>query len=107
MLATQLLLAMTAAALPPSAMAATIKVSPRCAVREFRREFQHVAKPRRRRALGKRLARARREDRPGRRSPKTAREWPRRTPHKPPGAPRLLTLSDMEKYREKAVQKAA
>lgn len=107
LLATQLLLAMTAAALPPSAMAGTVKVSPRCAVREFRREFQHLAKPRRRRALGKRLAQAMREDRPGRRSPKAAREWPRRTPHKPPGAPRLLTMADMTKYREKAAQRAA
>jgi hypothetical protein len=105
LLATQLLLAMTAAALPPTAGPA--KVSPRGAVREFRREFQQIVKERRRPALGKRLAKAVREDRPGRRSPKAVREWPRRTPHKPPGAPRLLTMSDMGKYRETATRWAA
>jgi len=107
LLATQLLLAMTAAALSPSASASTAKVSPRCAVREFRREFQRVAKPRRRPALGKRLAEAVREDRPGRCSPKAAREWPRRTPHKPPGAPRLLTLENFKNIEKTAVQEAA
>jgi hypothetical protein len=107
LLATQLLLAMTAAALPPSATASRAKVSPRCAVREFRREFQQVAKPRRRPALGERLAQAVREARPGRCSPKAARDWPRRTPHKPPGAPRLLTLENSENIEKTAVQEAA
>jgi len=107
LLATQLLLAMTAAALPPAAMSDSAKVSPRRAVREFRREFQRLARPPRRPALGRRLAKAVREERPGRRSPKAVREWPRRTPHKPPGAPRLLTMADMEKYREKGAKMAA
>lgn len=107
LLATQLLLAMTAAALPPAAMSDSAKVSPRLAVREFRREFQRVAKLRRRPVLGKRLAKALREERPGRCSPKAVRDWPRRTPHKPPGAPRLLTMADMEKHQKKAAQRAA
>jgi hypothetical protein len=107
LLATQLLLVTTAAALPPAAMSDSAKVSPRRALREFRREFQRLARPPRRPALGRRLAKALREERLGRRSPKAVREWPRRTPHKPPGAPRLLTMADMEKYRKMPVQKAA
>ena len=105
LLASQLLLAMTAASLRPAATASMAKVSPRCAVREFRREFQHVAKPRRRRALGARLAKAVRAERANRRSPKAVRQWPRRTPHKPPGAPRILTLANLENTDRMAFQK--
>lgn len=104
LLATQLLLAMTAAALPPAATADSAKVSPRRAVQEFRREFQHVTRPRRRPPLARRLAQAVREKRPNRRSPKTAREWPRRTPHKPPGAPHFLRLANFKKIQRIAVQ---
>jgi hypothetical protein len=107
LLATQLLLVTTAARLPLAAMPDSVKVSPRRALREFRREFQQLARPLRRPSLGRRLAKAVREERPRRRSPKAVREWPRRTPHKPPGAPRLLTMADMEKHRKKAAKKAA
>lgn len=106
LLATQLLLAMTAAARPSAATPSTAKASPRLALREFRREFQRVAKPRRRPALGARLGQAVREQRLGRHSPKAARQWPRRTPHKPPGAPRLLTLANLETTDKTAFQKA-
>ena len=30
-------------------------------------------------------------------SPKASREWPRRKPHKPPGPPKLHTLTDEQK----------
>jgi hypothetical protein len=81
LLATQLLLSMTAAQLSPAATPDSAKISPRRALREFRREFQLVAQPVRRPALGRRLATAVREERPGRRSPKAvARVAP---PHPP------------------------
>ena len=103
LLATQLLLATTAAALPASTTPSTVKVSPRRAIREFRREFQHVAKPRRRPPLGKRLANAIRPQRLSRRSPKAARDWPRRTPHTPPKPPQILRLGKLKKPLENAL----
>jgi hypothetical protein len=30
-------------------------------------------------------------------SPKASREWPRREPHKPPGPPKIHTLTDEQK----------
>jgi Transposase DDE domain len=106
LLATQLLLAMTASALPAAANESN-KVSPRRAVREFRREFQRLIRPRRQRPLGHRLAQAVRDPRPGRSSPKAAREWPRRKPHKPPGAPHFLTMENLQVPRNHAVNAAA
>ena len=61
MLATQLLLAITAAALPRCSAEEAPKGSPRKAVLEFRKEFQHLAACRRQRQLGDRLSQASRE----------------------------------------------
>lgn len=103
LLATQLLLAMTAAALPASAQA---KASPRQAVREIRREFQKLVGRRRVPPLSHRLARAVREQRE-RRTPKSSREWPRRKPHKPPGAPQLLRTEKITNIEKPAAHRAA
>jgi hypothetical protein len=91
LLATQLLLAMAAESLPASTQA---KASPRQAVREIRREFQRLTGRRRVPLLSQRLARAVRERRE-RLTPKASREWPRRKPHKPPGAPQLLWIENV------------
>jgi len=96
MLAAQLLLAATAMELS-SARQSDVKVSPRRALREFRREFQYLVPRRRREALGQRLARAVREHRPQRTSPKATRVWPRRGPHEPPKPPKILTLDKLKK----------
>jgi len=103
LLATQLLLAMTADSLPASTDA---KVSPRRAVREIRREFQTLIGERRAPPLSKRLATAKRELR-SRTTPKASREWPRRQPHKPPGAPKILTMENSEKEAKTAARSAA
>ena len=96
MLAAQLLLATTAMELP-SAEQTDAKASPRQALREFRREFRYLVPWRRREPLGQRLARAVRERRPGRTSPKATRVWPRRGPHKPPKPPKILTLETLKR----------
>ncbi len=96
MLAAQLLLAATATELP-SARQSNAKASPRKALREFRREFRYLVPCRRREPLGQRLARAVREHRPQRTSPKATRVWPRRGPHKPPKPPKILTLDKLKK----------
>ena len=92
LLATQLLLAMAAESLPASTQA---KASLRQAVREIRREFQRLTGRRRVPLLSQRLARAVRERRE-RLTPKASREWPRRKPHKPPGAPQLLWIENVK-----------
>jgi hypothetical protein len=103
LLATQLLLAMAAESLPAST---TAKISPRHAVREIRHEFQRLIGQRRAPPLSSRLARAVREQR-SRATPKASREWPRRKPHKPPGAPQLLTMENTEKNRKTGGRQAA
>jgi hypothetical protein len=103
LLATQLLLAMAAESLPAMAEG---KVSPRQAVREIRREFQKLIGQRRTPPLSHRLARAIRERR-SRLTPKASREWPRRKPHKPPGAPQLLRIETIEKTTKPAARWAA
>jgi Transposase DDE domain len=99
LLATQLLLAQGARALLPrrAAGAAGAACSPRQVLLAIREELR-AARPRRRPAFGRRLATACRERR-ARRSAKVKREWPQRTPHKPPKPPRLLTLGEDEKAR--------
>jgi Transposase DDE domain len=97
LLATQLLLAQGALALlPRRAAGAGAVCSPRQVLLAIREELR-AARPRRP-AFGRRLAAARRERRV-RRSAKVKREWPQRTPHKPPKPPRLLTLGESEKAR--------
>jgi hypothetical protein len=103
LLATQLLLAMAAESLPASAQA---KASPRQAVREIRREFQRLTGRRRVRPLLYRLARAVRERRE-RLTPKASREWPRRKPHKPPGAPQLLWIENVTNTEKTPASRAA
>lgn len=107
MLATQLLLAITAAALPRCLAEEARKGSVRKAVLEFRKEFQHLAACRRRRRLGDRLSHASREMRPKRTSGKTSRTWPRRTPHTPPKPPQILTLGKLKSLVKKALNNAA
>ncbi len=97
MLATQLLLAQGACALRPwaaSGAEGTAVCSPRRVLLAIRDELR-AARPRPRRGFGRRLAAARRERR-ARTSAKVKRDWPQRTPHKPPKPPRLLTLGEAE-----------
>jgi hypothetical protein len=103
LLAIQLLLAMAAESLPASTQA---KTSPRQAVREIRREFQKLMEGRRTPPLSRRLSRATREQR-NRLTPKASREWPRRKPHKPPGAPQLLTIENVTNTEKTAAHQAA
>jgi hypothetical protein len=94
LLATQLLLAQGAQALPrrrAARGAAPRRCSPRRVLAEIRKELLAAAAGRRRAGLGRRLARARRERR-ARSSAKEKRPWPRRVAHKPPKPPQLLTL---------------
>jgi hypothetical protein len=106
MLAVQLLLATTAKEILLARRAAT-KASPRHALLEYRREFLYLAPRRRREPLGPRLARAIRELRPGRTSPKATRIWPRRGPHKPPKPPKILTLDKLKRPLQPAFQRPA
>jgi hypothetical protein len=106
LLGTQLLLAQGARALPRrAARALPQRCSPRAVLRELRRELQAAA-PRRRARLGRRLARARREQR-RRTSAKEKRAWPRRVPHKPPKPPQFLTLSEEQKALRDKIQREA
>jgi hypothetical protein len=100
MLATQLLLAQGACALRPRA-ASGVEGSAACSPRQVLlaiRDELRAARPRPRRGFGRRLAAARRERRE-RTGAKVKRDWPQRTPHKPPKPPRLLTLREDEKAR--------
>jgi hypothetical protein len=96
MLATQLLLAQGAWGLRPAARTAQVACSPRKVLLAIREEMQALL-PARRSRLGQRLAEARRERRPRRRSSKVKRDWPRRKPAKPPGAPKILKLNREQK----------
>src|SRR6516162_7055389 len=62
------------------------------------REELRAPRPRRGACFGRRLSAARREERQ-RDSAKVQRDWPRRTPNRPPKPPRLLTLGEAEKAR--------
>jgi hypothetical protein len=93
LLATQVLLAQGARALPRrTGRIVPRRCSPRQVLQEIRKELQAAARGSRP-ALGRRLARARRERRL-RSTPKVRRPWPRRKEHKPAKPPRLRTLSD-------------
>jgi hypothetical protein len=91
LLATQLLLAWGAEAVGAGRGEAPVRCSPRQVLRAVRRELSGGKG--RRAAFGRRLARARRERRAGRRSGKVKRAWPRRAEHKPPKRPKFLTLT--------------
>jgi len=95
LLATQLLLAHADLALRPKASAGAAAISPREVLLAIRQELKGEATRRggsyRRRLEGCR-AEAREQE-----SPKASREWPRRKPHKPPGPPKIHTLTDEQK----------
>jgi hypothetical protein len=97
MLACQLLLAQGAWALQGSRdrASAVVPCSPRALLVEVRQELRGAMKSDRRESYRDRLARCQRERRQ-RTSPKQKREWPQRTPHKPPKPPRLLTMTDKQ-----------
>jgi hypothetical protein len=98
LLACQLLLAQGAWALRGARgrACAVVPCSPRRAILAVRKELRAAMKPDRREIYRDRLARCQRERRE-RTSPKQKREWPQRTPHKPPKPPRLRTMNEKEK----------
>jgi len=98
MIATQLLLAQGALAIPETQDTdQAIVCSPRQVLLEIRQEISDSLPPRRRRAFGKRLRECRRERRV-RKTAKEKRVWPRRKQHKPPGPPQILTLTNAQKH---------
>jgi Transposase DDE domain len=98
LLACQLLLAQGAWALRGARDRATAVApcSARKAILAVREGLKAAMKPDRRVSYRDRLARCRRERRK-RTSPKLKREWPQRTPHRPPKPPLLLTMNEKEK----------
>ncbi len=97
MLATQLLLAQGALALPRAGQAQAVTCSPRRVLLAIRAEL--VGAPGRRGGrFGQRLRQAQREQR-ARRSAKVKREWPKRKEHKPPEPPVILKLTAEQKAR--------
>jgi Transposase DDE domain len=99
LLACQLLLAQGAWAQRQYREARSMVISP-CSARQtllvIRDELKAAMRPKRRMTYLERLGRCAR-DRRERSSAKQKREWPRRTPHKPPKPPRLLTMNEKEK----------
>src|SRR5207237_7242659 len=93
LLATQLLLAQGALAMPRAGAARAC--SPRKVLLAIREQLQGKRKGPR---FGRRLRAAQREDRQ-RHSAKVKRPWPQRKEHKPPKPPRILTLTDKQKAR--------
>jgi hypothetical protein len=98
LLACQLLLAQGAWALEPgrTTTETACACSARQAVLAIRRELAAQGAVASRSTFPERLARCRRDRRP-RTSDEQKREWPQRTPHKPPRPPKLLTMNDKEK----------
>ena len=92
LMATQLLLAQSQWAVQRSG--STLRASPAEAVRQVRRELLDLIRRGFRVGYLGRLARAVREARPGRSSPKVTRDWPRKSQHKPPGPPVIHPLTD-------------
>jgi Transposase DDE domain len=93
LLAVQLLLAQGALGMLAVARSRSGVSSPRGVLREIRKEIEATLRGRARAGFLKRLSEAKRERR-NRTSNKQKRVWPRRKPHKQPGAPKLLPLSD-------------
>lgn len=108
MIATQLLIAQGARALPKAEAAEEPRVmcSPRKVLLEIRRELHSRLGLRRRGKFSERLQACCREHRQ-RSSPKATRQWPRRKEHKPPAAPKILTLTATQKSLISRVQTAA
>jgi hypothetical protein len=95
LLALQILLAHADLALRPNRTVEGPVISPRKVPVEIRWEMDGKA-ANRRKSYAERLKGCRADGRQ-QTSPKAGREWPRRTPHKPPGPPNLHTLSDEQK----------
>jgi hypothetical protein len=95
LLALQILLAHADLALRPKRTAGEVVISPRKVLIEIRRELNGTTN-RRDGSYRKRLEGCRADSR-CQKSPKACREWPRRTPHKPPKPPILHTLTDEQK----------
>ena len=107
MIATQLLLAQGALAMPEAkGKEEAIVCSPRQVLREIRRELLGTGSPRRRLPFSERLRDCRRERR-ARKTAKEKRVWPRRKNHKPPGPPQILTLTNAQKRLLSRCQTAA
>lgn len=108
MIATQLLLAQGARALPQanSEEEPRVMCSPRKVLLEIRRELNGLLRSRRRSKFSDRLKQCSRENR-RRTSPKATRQWPRRKDHKPPGPPKILKLTAAQKRLISRVRKAA
>ena len=94
-LALQILLAHADLALRPKQTEGEVVISPRKVLVEIRRVLNGAAN-RRRESYHNRLQRCRAGSR-CQKSPKAIREWPRRTPHKPPAPPIIMTLTDEQK----------
>jgi hypothetical protein len=95
LLAMQLMLAQGAVAMPRAAGSAQAPVvSPRRVLLLIRQELH--GRGGRRECFGRRLQQACRPRRQ-RTSAKAVRDWPRRKPHKPPGRPKILTLTADQK----------
>jgi hypothetical protein len=97
LLAAQLLLAQGALAVSRDRASATA-CSPRKVLLAIRATLQGRLGRGLRQRFERQLAAARRERRL-RASAKVKRDWPQRTPHKPPKPPRLLTLTEVEEAR--------
>jgi hypothetical protein len=108
MIATQLLLAQGARALPKARSEEEPRVmcSPRKVLLEIRRELRGRLGVRRRGRFSDRLKQCCRENRK-RSSAKATRAWPRRKNHKPPGPPKILKLSTSQKRLISRTRKAA
>jgi hypothetical protein len=109
LLATQLLLAQGALALP-AAPGKTVLPSARKVLLEIRAEIRNVTGmylgPRQARSYFQRLAQARWRDRQQRTS-KVRRRWPGRQDHKPPGRPQILKMGTILKDKaEKTLARA-
>lgn len=106
MLALQLMLAQGTLAMPAAAAGSAPEVcSPRQVLLAIRQELYGLL----RRGHAKyyeRLQQAKRERRV-RTSAKAKRPWPRRTPHKPPKPPKLLTLTATQKARISRLERPA
>ena len=107
MIATQLLLAQGARALPNGqAEEPRVLCSPRKVLLEIRRELSGRLGSRRQGTFLGRLKECFREMRQ-RSSPKATRSWPRRKDHKPPGPPKVLKLTLAQKRLISRTRKAA
>jgi hypothetical protein len=110
LLATQLLLAQGALALPATASAKAVLPSVRKVLLEIRAEMRNVTGmylgPRQAKSYAERLAQAHWRER-HQRSSKVRRRWPGRKDHKPPGAPQILKMGTILKdMAEKTLARA-